>query len=171
MKRIPPDNLKIAHAPLTEEPHITSPKTINETPILALSVGTALLNLFSQHYQNQYGIGIVEWRIMAVLNNEPDIRQRDICNTLSADKAAISRGLTKLKEKCLIVGTDTQWPNRRKYWQLSPAGDALHNVILKDSEQINQVLLKGIPIQQVLTTYHTLQQLQVNVQQYTLSER
>ena len=170
MKRIPPENLTIAHDIPPGTSHLPNPQITDKTPILALSVGSALLNLFSQHYQSQYKVGIVEWRIMAVLSNESNIRQRDICDALSADKAAVSRALTKLQVKCLIAGKDGEWPNRRKYWQLTPAGLALHDVMLDDSKTLNQMLLKGIPDQQVLITYHTLQQLQDNVQQYALSE-
>lgn len=166
MKRISPKHLSVTHAQNTQQADTTDTIMLDETPTLTVNVGTSLLSLFSQHYQGSYGIGIVEWRVMTTLATAPDSRLKTICVALAADKGGVSRALGKLREKGLITGEKDQWHTCRRYWHLTPAGLALHDVIFAESQRLNKALLKNIPPDQVSILHQTLQQLQHNMQAY-----
>ena len=108
---------------------------------------------------------------MTVLSQKSGVRLKDICNTLMADKAAISRALVKLHDKRLVTVKEDMWHKRSKQWKLTPAGLALHDVILKETNQISHSIMNGIPIEQVQILHDTLQQLDQNIQKYSHSTK
>ena len=164
MKRLSPEHLSVTHTQPIQQADSVDVAVLDTTPTLTVNVGVSLLNLFSQHYQSLYGIGIVEWRVMAVLAETPEIRLKTICEALIADKGAVSRALGKLNDKGLITGKQDQWHTCRRYWHLTPGGQALHDVIFAESQRLNQALLKDIPHDQLSVVHQVLQQLQTNMQ-------
>ena len=164
MKRLSPEHLNVTQAQPIQPADAIDLAVLNTTPTLTVNVGVSLLNLFSQHYQSLYAIGIVEWRVMAVLAETPEIRLKTICEALIADKGAVSRALGKLNDKGLITGKQDQWHTCRRYWHLTPGGQALHDVIYAESQRLNQALLKDISHDQLSVVHQVLQQLQTNMQ-------
>ena len=101
---------------------------------------------------------------MSALAETPDSRLKTICDALIADKGAVSRALGKLKEKGLITGKNDQWHTCRRYWYLTPAGQALHDVIFAESQRLNKALLNNVSHEQISVLHQVLQQLQYNIQ-------
>ena len=118
---------------------------VNNPVSQAILTGNNLQSLFSQFFQRQYDIGSVEWRMLVVLAREPEITMSRVTEIIEMDKAAVSRALSKLNEKRLVqtsvVGTNA----RSKLWRLTPAGMALHDVIVKATVEYIKQVLKGIP--------------------------
>lgn len=163
MKRLLPEHLSVTHAQKAQQANTIDVTILEGTPTLTANIGISLLNLFSQHYQSLYGIGVVEWRVMAALAEAPDSRLRTICDALIADKGAVSRALGKLKEKGLITGKNDQWHTCHKYWRLTPAGRALHDVIFTENQRLNEALLNNVSHEQISVFHQVLQQLKYNI--------
>ena len=157
---------KLEKRDLIIDSHSPSAQFNEEMTTLAISTGNNLLIFFSQHYKRLYDVGIVEWRIMRLLAKQPNLRLVTICNALMADKSGMSRALSSLQEKRLVKTKDNQWNKRSKFWQLTPAGYALNEVIAKENNKVSEDIMVGIPTEHALLLRSTFQKLNDNIEQY-----
>lgn len=99
-------------------------------PYFLASVNNALSRGASRLYRDRYDIGIVEWRVVSMLAIEPRIPASRVCEVVSLDKAATSRGLMRLHELGYLAFEAPDSDPRKKIWWLNAAGYALHDDIL-----------------------------------------
>jgi DNA-binding MarR family transcriptional regulator len=118
---------------------------VNNPVSQSIMLGNTMQSKFSQFFQRQYDIGAVEWRMLVVLAMEPDATMSRVTEIIEMDKAAVSRALAKLDDKRLVQTSVTGTNARSKLWRLTPAGIALHDVILKASVEYIEQILEGIP--------------------------
>ena len=85
----------------------------------------------SQKYRDQFGIGIVEWRVMSMLAIEPNIPAVRIGEVICTDKGQVSRALLSLSEANLAVSEIVSADVRKKNWWLNTASYAMHAQILE----------------------------------------
>lgn len=85
----------------------------------------------ARHYQNTYGIGAMDWRMLVMLSREPGSSVSHASKTMGIDKAAVSRSLQRLQTKGLASPTATGSDERRKDWTLTQQGADLHDRILE----------------------------------------
>jgi len=85
----------------------------------------------SQLYRDQFGIGIVDWRVMSMLAIEPKIPAVRICSVISTDKGQVSRALVRLSNKQLVSSEIVSVDVRKKKWRLTQAGLSLHDRVLQ----------------------------------------
>lgn len=122
--------------PLSDEDRISPPTrdrdgtTIldirNYVPFLLNAVSNGWQRKTSAIYRRDFGIGILEWRIIAMLNIEPHISANRICEVVRLDKGAVSRSLHSLHERGLAEFEATESDARKRLWQLTAAGQDLH---------------------------------------------
>jgi DNA-binding MarR family transcriptional regulator len=91
-------------------------------------------------YRPCFGVGITDWRIMALLATEPWITAGRICDVIGLDKAAVSRSVRDMK-KAGIVETDEE--QYRQPIALTRKGLALHDRIVVVSRERERRLLKN----------------------------
>jgi DNA-binding MarR family transcriptional regulator len=90
-----------------------------------------------------FGIGIIEWRILSVLADNPQTTANAICAVMDLDKAAASRSIQVL-ERLGYVGTATDpGDGRKRTVVLTPAGQSLHDRAIKVALRREQQLLSG----------------------------
>ena len=77
-----------------------------------------------------FGVGIVEWRVIALLAVEPETTANSVSSVIGLDKALVSRTVKKLKELEIITISKSEKDGRHQYLSLSPEGKALHDEIL-----------------------------------------
>ncbi len=97
----------------------------------------------SAAYRPQFGVGITDWRIMALLATEPWISAGRICDVIGLDKAAVSRGVRGMKSSGVV---EVRWADDDRYRQLialTRKGLALHDRMVKLSLQRERQLLKN----------------------------
>jgi DNA-binding MarR family transcriptional regulator len=94
----------------------------------------------SATYRPQFGVGITDWRIMALLANEPWISAGRICDVIGLDKAAVSRSVSEMKKAGIVQTGEDQY---RRAIALTRKGLALHDRIVRVSIQRERDLLKG----------------------------
>ena len=93
-------------------------------------------------YRTRFGVGIVDWRIMALLACEAWIASARICEATGLDKAAVSRSLAVLQKKGLVE-TKFQGENRRRrFLALTPEGIELHDRIVVIARRREDNLLR-----------------------------
>ena len=97
----------------------------------------------SATYRPRFGVGITDWRIIALLAGEPWIAPVRICEATGLDKAAVSRSLRDLAEAGLVEVRSDE-PNRRRLpVALTEKGLAVHDRIVVVALARQERLLKG----------------------------
>jgi DNA-binding MarR family transcriptional regulator len=97
----------------------------------------------SATYRPRFGIGITDWRIVALLAGEPWIAPVRICEATGLDKAAVSRSLRDLIKSGLVEAQDGE-PNRRRVpVALTAKGLEVHDRIVGLALEREERLLRG----------------------------
>lgn len=98
-------------------------------------------------YRPRFGVGITDWRIMALLAAEPWIAPVRISELTGLDKAAVSRSLRNLREIGLVEASETAPRRRRSVVALTAAGVALHDQLVVAAKDRERRLLEGFTAQ------------------------
>ncbi len=112
-------------------------------PSFLSTINNALSRGASQQYREQFGVGIVEWRVISMLAIEPNIPAVRIGEVICTDKGQISRALLKLSELELVESEIVSADIRKKNWWLTDAGYALHAQILELAVEREKQLING----------------------------
>ncbi len=112
-------------------------------PSFFSSINNSLSRGASLRYRTDFGIGIVDWRVMSMLAIEPRIPAVRICEVTSTDKGQVSRALVSLSEAKLVDSEVVSADARKKKWWLTPAGYDLHDRILEIALEREAQLIKG----------------------------
>lgn len=123
----------------------------NHTPALLAILNNKLSRGASKLYLRTFGVGITEWRSLAVLAIEPDIPAARVAEVTGMDRAAVSRALAKLQADRLVLHEASSSDTRRKSWRLSRAGTELHARILTVALRRENALLDGLSDDEVRT--------------------
>lgn len=113
-------------------------------PYFLASINNTLSRGASQYYLREFGIGIVEWRIVSMLAIEERIPASRIVEVVQLDKAATSRGLRDLHAKGHVEFEVNETDARRRIWWLNEVGYALHDRVLEVALERERSLLRGI---------------------------
>jgi DNA-binding MarR family transcriptional regulator len=81
-------------------------------------------------YQEQFGISVTEWRVMAVLARYPDVCAMEVAERTAMDKVAVSRAVAALLERGLLLRDTHANDRRRSVLALSDAGHRIYDQIV-----------------------------------------
>ena len=95
---------------------------------------SVLTNRISQTIADTYaarlGIGITEWRVIAVLGRHPGLSANGVAERTAMDKVAVSRTIARLLERG-VVQRDTHGDDRRRsVLELSEAGYGIYDDVV-----------------------------------------
>lgn len=134
-------------------------------PYFLATVNTRLSRSSSQIYFEKFGIGIVDWRVLASLAVEPEISASRICQIIDLDKGAVSRALARLDELKLLDHTaGAERDLRRKIWSLNEAGYALHAAVLQVALDRERQLVQGVTEEDLRTFRNVMRTMYENLQ-------
>ena len=91
----------------------------------------------------RFGVGITDWRIIALLAGEPWIAPVKICEVTGLDKAAVSRSLRYLVGAGLVELRGGETNRRRLPLALTLKGLAVHDEIVEVARRREAQLLEG----------------------------
>jgi DNA-binding MarR family transcriptional regulator len=94
-------------------------------------------------YRPRFGVGITEWRIMALLAREAWVSPRWVSEATGLDKGAVSRSIQSLREAGHVEVRPDQYDRRSQILALTPKGLALHDRIVQLARKREQKLLSG----------------------------
>ena len=97
----------------------------------------------SATYRPKFGVGITDWRIMALLATEPWVSAGRICDVIGLDKAAVSRSVHTMKSNGIVDVERAGDEQSRQLIALTRKGLNLHDRIVKLSLAREQQLLKN----------------------------
>jgi len=115
----------------------------NYVPAYLTLLAGKISNSASAAYRPKFGVGITDWRIMALLAAEPWISAGRVCDVIGLDKAAVSRSVRAMKSIGIV---DVRWAGDDKHRQviaLTRKGLMLHDRMVKLSLERERRLLKS----------------------------
>lgn len=81
-------------------------------------------------YAARFGIGVTEWRVIAVLGRYPQLSANAVAERTAMDKVAVSRAVARLLERGLLQRDTHGDDRRRSVLELSAAGHALYGEVV-----------------------------------------
>lgn len=110
-----------------------------------LSVLTnTISSIIAGSYRDRFGLGIPDWRVMAVLARYPGSSAQQLAEHTRMDKVAVSRSVSRLVERELLTRKVAADDRRRSSLYLSPAGEQIYARIVPLARDYEARLLQGI---------------------------
>ena len=102
-------------------------------------------------YEKRFGLGIPEWRVIAVLGRFPGISAVEVAERTLMDKVAVSRAVTKLIKHGRIDREFADADRRRSILNLSEEGRRVHDEIAPLALKFEADLLHGLSEEEIRT--------------------
>jgi DNA-binding MarR family transcriptional regulator len=124
-----------------------------------LSVATNRISrAFAAHYEQEFGISIPEWRVIAVLGAFAPLSSNAICERTAMDKAKVSRAVAGLLKRGLIQREAHATDQRLIQLTLSRSGRKIYEAIIPRAHAIEAEVTKGLSKTDVTTLRRILDQ-------------
>lgn len=95
-------------------------------------------------YADRFGLGITEWRVLAVLGRQDDLSAREVAERTAMDKVAVSRAVASLLAAGRIERDTHDDDRRRSVLRLSRAGRAIYEDVAPMALAYQRRLLEGL---------------------------
>lgn len=139
-----PDDMFLVHPDGSDDGPAETTLSFTRAPsVLIAFAGNRFTRSAARHYQKEFGIGAMDWRMLVMLTREPGSPVSHAARTIGIDKAAVSRSLQRLEKAGLAVPESAASDGRRKSWSLTAEGHALHARMLESALERQAKLLEG----------------------------
>jgi DNA-binding MarR family transcriptional regulator len=132
-------------------------------PFLLIAASNKIVASASQAYMRHYRLGIMEWRVMALLAADPGITGKDISVLSGVTAGSVSRAINILKRLRYLDVSNDAADNRRSILKLNAAGIALHDRIIISALERETLLLTGFSQAERRTLLKYLRRLLANI--------
>ena len=95
-------------------------------------------------YARRFGLGVTEWRVIAVLGRYPGLSANAVAARTAMDKVAVSRTVARLLERGLIQRDTHDDDRRRSVLELSPEGYGIYDEVVPVALDYEQRLLEPL---------------------------
>jgi DNA-binding MarR family transcriptional regulator len=115
-------------------------------PALITFIANKLSRSATALYQRRFKVNVTEWRILVLLAIEPGIPASRICHVIGFDKGPVSRTLSVMQERGLVMIKTDPRDGRTHSISLAPKGREIHDrimVIALDRERRLLSCLRG----------------------------
>jgi len=102
----------------------------------------------SRTFQKHFGIGIREWRVVAILGDQGPANAGEMVGPAAFDKATVSRAINALEEMGLVERLPDQSDGRKQLVRLTEPGVALHDRIVPLAKMRAKVLESALTAQE-----------------------
>jgi DNA-binding MarR family transcriptional regulator len=120
-------------------------------PALLTFASSRLSQGASETYRRLFGIGISEWRVLALLAAEPDITAARICQSVGFDKALASRVVRKLSDQGQVSVTPDSDHGARSLIRLTAEGKRTHDKVLRVVRERERILHEAFTAEEIET--------------------
>lgn len=107
-------------------------------------------------YADRFGLGVTEWRVLAVLGRRDDLSAREVAERTAMDKVAVSRAVASLQAAGRIERDTHGDDRRRSVLRLSPEGRAIYEDVAPMALAYQRRLLEGLDTDERATLDHLL---------------
>mgnify|MGYP001572661675 FL=1 len=99
-------------------------------PYRLSSLTNRVSRAFAALYSERFDLTIPEWRVMAVLGQEPGLSADQVCARTEMDKVTVSRAVARLLEKGHVAREVASVDRRRSVLALSARGRSVYRKII-----------------------------------------
>ncbi len=130
---------------------------------LIVSLSNRLSASASRAYMKHFGIGVMEWRVVALLAASPGATANLIGQISGVDKSSVSRATHSLIHRKFVQARDDEFDNRRTLLFLTPEGFALHDRVIVASLAREEGLLHAFSEDERETFFRLLKRATANL--------
>jgi DNA-binding MarR family transcriptional regulator len=123
---------------------------------LLVSIANRISASGSRTYMRHFGVGVMEWRVLAMLALKPGITANQIGQVSAVDKSSVSRATASLLKRGYVRSSEDPADSRRLMLYLTPSGQALHDRIIVASLAREELLLDGLSAKERETFFRLL---------------
>ncbi len=120
--------------------------------VLSLKISNGI----AEHYQDQFGINISEWRVLVILYQNPDITAKKVAQLSQMDKVRISRTLKSLLNKDYVEQRPHPLDARAKNYELNQRGRYLMRAVIPDALRYEENLLSQLTAEEREQLHHLI---------------
>lgn len=143
---------------------------MTDTPVSALRLkqflpyqlsvtSNAVSNRISEVYQDEYGLKVTEWRIMAVLGDNGVLTQRQLTELTLMDKVAVNRACKMLEGHGLVSRAPNTQDGRSHMLRLTAKGQKVHDRVMPLTRAMERRLFETLDAAERKTFRALLQKL------------
>ena len=118
-----------------------------------------LSRAFARRYQDEFGISIAEWRVIAVLGSFAPLSSNEIGDKTEMDKAKVSRAVAALLKAGLVAREGHPTDQRLIQLTLSRQGRRVYEAIVPRALALEMELTQGLSRQDLRRIHALLDQL------------
>jgi DNA-binding MarR family transcriptional regulator len=127
-----------------------------------LSLTTLLRRSANLHYRKELGLSEVEWRIIAIVGDHSPLTLGTLVEFLGLDKGQLSRGVTALVKRRILVRTSDPEDNREVRIALTPRGQSTFDALIALAQERNREIIAGLSQAEVASLLDALARLLAN---------
>lgn len=117
----------------------------------------------SRAYLRCFGVGVMEWRVLALLALRPGMTAGEVSQISSIDKSPVSRAVQSLARRGHVRTEEDARDNRRTRLFLTSSGEGLHDLIVRASLAREERLLAGLSTDERQSLFALLKRLGANL--------
>lgn len=110
---------------------------------LVTSLANKLANAASRRWRRRFGIGLMEWRVLALLRVEHEATPGRVAQVAGVDKSVVSRAVSSLERRGLIHVSGESQAGRQTRLRLTAKGATMHDEGIVFSFRAEAELLHG----------------------------
>lgn len=107
-------------------------------------LANAISRAIARRYEDEFGLSIPEWRVMALLGVSPGLTASEVADATPMDKVAVSRAVRGLMDAGRVRATADAADGRRQRLSLTPAGAAIYRRIVPLARALEAQLIAGL---------------------------
>jgi DNA-binding MarR family transcriptional regulator len=127
-----------------------------------LSLATLLRRSANLLYRKELGLSGVEWRILAMVGDRAPLTLGALVEILGLDKGQLSRGVTALVKRRILVRSVDPLGSREVHIALAPDGQAAFEALIALALERNRELVAGSTRGEIAALLATLDRLLAN---------
>ena len=112
-------------------------------PCLLATLTQSIMRSVASLFEDRYGISLPEWKVLAIIREKPGLSAVAVARRAQMDTVAVSRAVTKLLDRGLVLRELDSEDRRRSVLDVSAEGLELHDQIAPVACELEASLLEG----------------------------
>jgi DNA-binding MarR family transcriptional regulator len=110
-------------------------------------------------YEKRFSLALPEWRVMAVLGEEPGLSAAEVADRTAMDKVAVSRAVKKLLEDERLIRDFAPSDKRRSIMRLSQKGMKVYDQVVPMAKKYETTILEELSEIEIKQLNHLIEKL------------
>lgn len=132
-------------APIAPSPRHAQLDLEHFLPYRLSVLSNRISSAIAREYSQRFGLGVTEWRVMAVLGRYPGLSANQVAQRTAMDKVAVSRAVARLLDAGRLLREVDDDDRRRSVLRLSEAGYGVYDQVAPLALAFERHVLEGMP--------------------------